>query len=456
MADVENMEINEDYSVIFKELFCVAAQDLAEQIHEPLENIGVLYNDIMSTGTIENKKKAKLPVSSGSNDSPPDIELGRTSFVFGRGQLLFVVRLANKAETTRLQASGFRFADVQNIADPLARSMQVTREELIMRVDGMREYSKHDRTLEPGVHMACFAIRPLIRGFFHILVCKNATNLLPTIRMPLNELDSTQIEVLRQMDGWTVAACLNWLRAKLSFNSRGEQLFVTQLCDSLTALVQEVEDPFFLAARFVGRPISAPCRSLRDGQPPGKATVLAFRIMTDIHTSTSNARLMFSPYNFFKCQQLVYKNAPDHGIFAREVHREFAPILNGKGCPYTTASGHSNLSSSDLARDAITRNPTSPGVKWSWPFSSRTPTSDQVTGDNSSEKSLVNDGASQAYGGITVRNEVRVDISDVPRDSDVDVERRTLGTQKSASVTVTESETFVDELFALTVDSSRR
>jgi hypothetical protein len=53
----------------------------------------------------------------------------------------------------------------------------------------------------------------------------------------------------------------------------------------------------------------------------------------------------------------------------------------------------------------------------------------------------VNDGASQAYGGIIVRNEVRVDISDVPRDSDVDVERRTLGTQKSASVTVTESET---------------
>lgn len=456
LSDAGAVDANEDYSVIFKELFCVAAQDLAEQIHEPLENIGVLYNDIMSTGTIEIKKKGMQSTVTEAKDGSHDIEEGRNSSIFGRGQLLFVVRLANKVEATRLQASGFRFADTLNVADHLARSMRVTREELLSRVNDMREYSKRDRILEPGVHIACFAIRPLIRRFFDVLVRKNATNLLPTIRMPLKELDATHLEILRQMDGWTVAACLNWLRSKLSFANKSEEVFVGQLYDSFTALVQEVQDPFFLRARFVGHPMTAPCRSLKEGQVPGKATVLTFCIMTDIHASTSNSRLTFSPFNLFKCQQYVYENAKDHEKFAKEVHREFAPILQSDVYPYFNASSQATPNSSNLARDDNTRSPTS-GVNWSWPFSNKTPHSqaELVKDDNSSERSLVEGGSNKAFGGITVRNEIRVDISDALNHSDDDVELGSMPTHKAPSLAAAKGDGFVDELFALTVDSSR-
>lgn len=43
-------EITEDYSTIFRELFCVAADELAGELNEPLENVGVLFDEIFNTG----------------------------------------------------------------------------------------------------------------------------------------------------------------------------------------------------------------------------------------------------------------------------------------------------------------------------------------------------------------------------------------------------------------------
>ena len=446
----------ENYSLIFKELFCVAAQDLAEQIHEPLEDIGVMYDEIMSTGTIEQAKSNRVSFLSTKSISSPDIEQGRTSFTFGRGQLLFLVRLANKAEAARLQASGFRFADVRNIADPLAKRMQVGREELFAYVDGMWEYSKQNRILEPGVYMTCFALRPLLRGSFDILVRKNATNLLPSVRLQRDQLSSSDLEFLGKMEGWTVAACLKWLRSPMNLTSRNGQPFISQFYDSLTALVEHIEHPFFLEARFVGHPVSTPCQGQGDDQAVGKASILAFHVIADVHSSTPNSRLIFSPYSFFKCQQTVLTNAPGHENFNSVIHRDFAPLLDAK-LPLCNTARHSVPSSSNLARDIITRNPISQKINRSWTFSSRAATLDVLRGDDSSEKNLVAGAASQAYGGITVRNDVRVEISQMARGGSVtDVELKPIHNRKGSNPSAAERETFFDELFALTVDSNRR
>ncbi len=456
------MEAADDYSFLFKELFCVAAQDLAEQVHEQLGDIGVLYNDIMNTGTIESKRTGSI--FGKTNDTTSDAEKGQTSVVFGRGQLLFVVRMANKIEATRLQASGFRFADIHNIADPLARRMQVTRKELVTFVDGMREYSKNDRDLEPGVHLACFALRPLVRRSFDILVRTNATNLLPTVRMPLEELDKDQIQLLRRMEGWTVSACLKSLRNQLDFNNRSEQVFVDEFYRCLTTLAEQIEHPFFLDARLVGHPIDASRGNRKNGHTSTNTTFLAFRVIADIHTSLPNSNLMFSPYSFFKCQQdILNQSSADEG-FANEVLREFSPVLDAKASPFNVVTRNSTQTSSNLARDILNRNRVTRSINHSWPFASRNTSLELVRGDSSSEKNLVAGAAGQAYGGITVRNDIRIEISkreNVSSDG-AGVELKNMAIRKAPSVAVTEDKgsteagTFFDELLNITLSSTRR
>src|SRR5258706_13955738 len=111
----------EDYSIIFRELFCVAAADLAKQLNEPLENVGVLFDEIFNTG----QKVASKPKGWGSLiQSSVDIERGRISLPqFGRGQLLFLTRRATLSEAEILQAGGFRFTPIQNILYIVALSI---------------------------------------------------------------------------------------------------------------------------------------------------------------------------------------------------------------------------------------------------------------------------------------------------------------------------------------------
>ena len=40
----------EHYSAVFRELFCVAAAEIAEDIQFPLHNLGVLFDDVVPTG----------------------------------------------------------------------------------------------------------------------------------------------------------------------------------------------------------------------------------------------------------------------------------------------------------------------------------------------------------------------------------------------------------------------
>lgn len=41
----------DDFAMIFKELFCVAADGLAMHLHQPLDRLGVLFEEPVCTGT---------------------------------------------------------------------------------------------------------------------------------------------------------------------------------------------------------------------------------------------------------------------------------------------------------------------------------------------------------------------------------------------------------------------
>ncbi|MCJ1414672.1 hypothetical protein MMC32_000999 [Xylographa parallela] len=445
----------EDYSQVFKELFCIAASDLATLLQEPLENLGVLYDEIVSTGTTKKSRSARVFSSSQTGTGSNDIERAPSRIIFGRGQLLFLVRRVDKLETAQLQASGFRFAPVPQVVEHLARSMQVTVKELQPRLDRMKEFPPHVRTLDPGVHLACFALRPLYQRGFDVLVPKDAKNLLPTVALPIPALDMWQIDFITRFDDWEVGKCLQWLSKQsiLESATARERVFFGQLYNGLFALGQQINDEFFQTARLTARPLRAPCYNPETGMH-GQAEIIAFRAIADVHQSRLlNDRVEFTSSRFFLCQQHVYQKSPDHQIFARRVHREFASLLERKERPSLPRA-----SSSHYRRGFFGRMPSSPAVPTASTYSGQWDHSPSpIKEDSSSEKGLVDEPTSGPFGGIHVSNEVTIDVSEVRRgDRSPNVEMSNLGVFSEATVAPVERETFIDELISLTIAERRQ
>ena len=433
-ASTDDSDGVEDYSMIFRELFCVAAAGLADQLNEPLENLGVLYDQIVVTGTISGRgrgRKSRL-LQLKSEAVIQDTERGSpTPLGFGPGKLLFVVRRTNRAEAARLQASGFRFAPAPQVVDHLSRRMQIGREEFVAHIDDMRDYSGEEHMLEPGVHLACFAIRAGVRGGFDVLVRKDAKNLLPTMQLPIASIEPWHVEFLSQFNGWSVSACQRWLRTKSAVTSEKDKMFIAQFQSSLTALAEKIDEPFFQEALFVAKSVQAPCRGTGHNATPAQATLIAFRHIVPIHFQPSNSRLVFTPLSFFRCQQQVYKNMADHEHFARKTHREIAPVLDSR------PSIHHDRQDSTQAM--VRPNLSRKGSSLRSLFKSKKSPPSLFKGDNNSKNNLVE---SQTLGGIMVSTEFSVAVGK----GDAQVELHDLGTSGLATKEIEDPEIFVDVL----------
>ena len=449
-------EGNEDYSQVFKELFCVAAADLAGMLNEPLENLGVLHDQIMSTGTLKKSARAKMFSHYPDRNAPEDTERASTT-VFGRGQLLFIVREVNKLEANHLLSSGYRFAQVHQVIEPMARSMQITVKELQPRLDRMRVYPMLPRMLEPGVHLGCFALRPLFQRGFEILVPKDAKNLLPTVKLPFRNLEDWQISFINRFEDWDVSKCLQWLskQSVIETVSERDKVFFGQLYNGIYALSQQINAEFFQIARLTARRFTTPSFDSETGQS-GTCQVIAFRIIADVHQSKLlNDRVEFTSIPFFLAQQHIFPNSGDHRLFARRMHREFAAMFD-----QTKHHGSSGTVAGvgKSPHSFFTRTPTTPTAPRASQYYGRRSTSPAtVREDNSSEKGLVDmDPGMGAFGGIHVSNEVTIDVSEVRRgDSSPNIEMSNLGVRTEAGVD-SEKETFIDELMAITIQERRQ
>jgi hypothetical protein len=404
---------SEDYSIVFRELFCIAAEDLARQINVPLEKLGGLYDDILRTGQTRKKRAER---TKNSNAGIPND--------FGHGQLLFVFRVADKMESSRLHALGYRFADIQHVIDILAESMRVNREELIMHIESMRDHSSGDKMLLPGTHLSCFAIRASVKGEFDVLVQKAARNLLPTIQLPIATMDQTYMDLIKRLDGMSVESIMKQLRDKRTTSSSKEHLFTTTFYNTLVALVDEITDPLFLEAILVGKPLTA----------PGQATLIAFIMIEPIQSHVQNPRLQFVSLELFRCQQHVYKGAPGHGILARKIHHEFSGV------------GRTKRSAGDLQRHSQTDNP--------WDRMRRISRPNLFGLENNSQKSLVE---SLEFGGIMVSQDVNVSVDASDWDKgDLELASRELGTRGKAMKEEGDVETFVDQLMTFVLRSNSK
>ena len=445
--DLESItgESNE-YSTVFKELFCVAAQDLAEQIQVPLEKFGVLHDRILSTGTLRSRKfqlfSRSVPMI-GSDDVESS---ARPQMMFGRGHKLFIVRCADRQEISRLQGMGYCFASVRNVIEPLARSMQITSGELAPNLDDMRQHLGAESALSPGVHLACFTLKPLVQGGFDVLVRRDARNLLPTSQLALAELQQSHLTLIGLMDNWSVAACLRWLEERSDFKDHEEQVFTADLYGAIKSLADQIERPFFLRARLSAHPLQAYCRG---SSGKVQAMVFGFHFMTDIHQlSTFNAQLEFRPSRFFFCQQRVYQDSPDHELFARRAHQEFSHLSG------SVDTRHSNTSHPSVHAPTI---PRSSSLSWGWPHLDHSTSFQDVSADNSSEKNLVRAATSPNPGDITVSKETNINI--IERSSggmSPDLELTELHVHSVVSDNLVEPEAFAEEWMRLTIEDKRQ
>jgi hypothetical protein len=451
----DNLDGIEDYAQIFKELFCIAAQDLALSLQEPLDKLGVLYDEIISTGTVKRRQHGRTAGHLWPILKTLDLERADHTMIFGRGQLLFVVRKVNSTESANLQASGFRFAAVHQILEHLAHSMEITVEELRPQLDRMRNFPIEQPSLTPGVHLSLFALRPLYQRGFDVLVNKEIKNFLPTVNLPYPFLERWQVDYLKRWDGWSAGRCLLWLstdvQAVLETSTDREKSFWSEVCNAIHVLSEQINADFFKSARLITKVMRTSCYDPITGNS-GQADIIAFRYIFDVHQPIQLEKYDFVPSRFFLCQQHVYPHSPDHGLFMRKVLQEFAHLVAQSEGP----TGRASLCGKPKRiRDIFKIRACSPQLSRMGSQQALRMTPSTSTG--SSEKETGEEILSGPWAGIHVSSEITVDVTEARGGStSPGVEMSSMGTFNVITVDTFERPTYVDQLLEIATQERPR
>lgn len=452
---------DEDYSLLFRELFCVAAADLAQKMDEPVENLGVLSHEIMVTGTAMADPKSKRGVVSPHDSSLQDLETGFANRIAsGKGQVLFLVREVNKIDTNRLASAGFRFASINNVKGILARSMQVSVEEIVTVMNGLQRRRQRTSTPRGGTVMACFAIRPAIRNTrdtspkWDVLVQKEAPSELPSVSLSPLPLKPWQTGCLLRMNSMSVDQTLQYLVKAIDSADGEERAFLQRVQGSVVALIDQVLGDFFRSALLcTAKIVKRHCHNVEGG--PDVITIIPFCVIPDVHNvSIKSANLTYLPLGFFGARHQVYKGAPHHAILTQKTHQEFGPILSQK--KWNHLEPVKDKSSLARAISAIAR------VEWPFSRSSGPRNGCTSRADRSSEGEFVEVSsytsemtpASRPFGGIMVSSDITIDPGTTKEGT---VELLDLGIRVDVgAVSQQEQPTFVDDLFRETCALSRK
>lgn len=418
----KDTELQTDFDTLFKQLFCVTAQELSDELRLPLQDLGTLYDDVLSTA---------IPVSRLSR------AMGRSSLRTGKGQMMFSVRQLNKIESARLSSQGFRFATIEHVTGTLSRRIHVPEASLIHTLRDMRDYASTNRGFEEGVHLISYVMRPTVHDHFEILTTKGVGNPLPSITLPMKQLEPQHLQLLFQMEGWSMNACIKYLLSDASSRAFPNLTdFRSQLTQSIISLSKTLPEDMRMAAQLSARPLTAPCRSQPSNpeQSFQNCTLLTFCVVGTLDTQVPNPDYTWTPFRLFRVQQQVNEALADRESFARELGQELF-------C--TDVRSGSAGSDNDLA------STTKMAILQLWPSHKRSKSSKGGSGSSlHSQESLV-EPAAMALRDITVHKEVRVDITRLHETSTQNPfnghDSRTI----VAAGEVNTPATYVDELYSL-------
>lgn len=202
--------------------------------------------------------------------------------------------------------------------------MEVDRKDLLRKLNVMRSNAGKEMLLETGVHLACFALRPVFRKGFNLLVGTDAKGLLPSIQLPVQGLDKRQCDFLQRLGGLTVAQCFNKLRQS-SISCNGEdEILSRQSLDALNDSTAQLGDPFIQDASLTARLLLAPCSRARSERCLKHTAIIAFHIIIDVHSPGNiDRRFENIQCRFFLGQQHVHHISMSDERFAQDIFEEF-------------------------------------------------------------------------------------------------------------------------------------
>ncbi|KAI0485385.1 hypothetical protein F4859DRAFT_379681 [Xylaria cf. heliscus] len=321
----ENGQLIEQHDVIFRELFCLAAASLAARLKSQLPDIGVLWNDILPTG----KSREYYP-----RDDPGDAsEKGQNKNIKesagGGGSLMFLVRcLEHPSDVEKLEAAGFRFADIRQVSGIIRSSMQITTPDLDRALANMATYDEQSTMMDPVVHLGFFGVRPRVDGRgFDILVERGARGLLPASKLALKRIEPWHTDFLLQYDGLRMLSLQRILTDTSTKRLLREEEFAVILADGINTLRTRIGDRVFDEATLSCRTVQVPCQPRLDSNAAEECTMIVLHFVIPIHYSLHGIKCEFIPLSFFKIHQMAYKNSPYQAAFTQHLHRELVPAL---------------------------------------------------------------------------------------------------------------------------------
>ncbi|KAF2740678.1 hypothetical protein EJ04DRAFT_162380 [Polyplosphaeria fusca] len=432
------------YSATFRELFCVTAYDIARSLNIRLQDLGVLYEDVLPMGTLLTKtvfkdtSEAKNYIATDVSHS--ELEAGTANpILFGKGQLLIVTRKVDNAEANRLEDSGYRFATLEQVGETLARSLQVSREDLKNTVDRLQMFCQRKPWApSKGTYLSAFLLQPspVLTGL-DVIVPRSTPDRLPMVRLAKERLTKEQLQLLRQFNCLTLDECLVRIDNRRQ-SGHSDDFWLEKFRNRIRELTREVPEPALRQAIFSAQPVNAAYGSGRIES--SDAVMFAFCGIKDVYNQTTASQiLMHVPMSLFQCYQRISPTCQDHAILAQKNHKEFSTLI-------TSASTESCGSPSSRARR-----------KWHWRlYRSKSSSEMTINPDSSSEKGLVNDSVhatadsantSHPFGGIMVSQEVVIkgDQKHVSQ-----MELLEMGVRTEAGVAGSEQATLADKLIAIT------
>lgn len=472
-AENADQQSTEDYSILFREGFCVAASDLALEIKTDMSEMGTLYEQVMMTGTIyesmlherrEHLNRLGMVMRRlGFSLRPPspDVEANSGMDLYGKGQLLVLTSQCGKREVSRHLADGYRFETLDKITERLARNMQVPTRYLGFHLQKLRLQTQGDQLPAPrGTLLGCFALRPGIsKRSWDVAVRKDCLDRLPFVQLSPKAMDTEALAVIQQLDGMSVADCCEFLDEKPDPDDPLDFAFAKSLRQRITQLSEMVAQPFFQQAIFSSRLFKVPTFDVT-ANVAASCSLLVFHVIPDVHTSSlkSSASITYTPLSFFQCRQQCLRGAPHHASFYRKVHHEFACMSPH----HVTQPERTRLSVRSSSSDGIMMLKPS-----STTWMSKSPVSSIINITSSKSRKMESRDSEQGicamsppsasympFGGILVSQDISVEAT--PRTVRDDSKGfMGFGTLSYAGTADPEIQTYVDELFALTTEKWR-
>ncbi|KAJ3455321.1 hypothetical protein MRS44_013921 [Fusarium solani] len=332
-------EIIERYDVVFKELFCLAAAELADRFHEDLTSVGVLWDEIIPTGPggkwprAQSRMGSRLSLSWGMGDAHEDNQSGSDMAEkglnarqqdFGRGLLMLLIRrVESDRDAERFVSAGYRFAELHQVSNIIRSCMQIQSSDFETKLRSMSTYTtKHNEAPPRCSYRILLPSEPASAPDFEVLVQKDARHLLPSTALPLKTLENWHVQFLRRFENMPVSKILQSLKEEISARQNAQEIeFAGQLSETIKTLCEWTQEPLFEDAVLTSTMVRVPCRGDEEWV---QSTMIVMRRVIPIHSVLSSPNCEFVPLSFFKMRQF---SAQFQQEFIRRVHQEFGHVV---------------------------------------------------------------------------------------------------------------------------------